>query len=94
MGRGRRGDAVVTLTASRTCPGPSHACMGAFVLLPYGIARHSTPLPCVGCGERFALLRYVPDALPAGQGGHLCRACDPLAVLTPGERSRGGRRAR
>lgn len=59
----------------RTCPGPSHACMGAPILLA-GIARHNTLIPCVRCGAHVSMARYVPDALP-DRPGHLCPACDP-----------------
>lgn len=71
----------------RTCPGPSHACMAAYVVLPYGVARHPTVLPCVGCGRGATMLRYVPDPTPGGPPGHLCRLCDPLARPTPDERN-------
>jgi hypothetical protein len=72
----------------RTCPGPSHACMAAFLLLPSGAARHPAPLPCVACGRYVTLARYTPDGAPGGHAGHLCRLCDPFANLTPDERNR------
>ena len=59
--------------------------MRSFVVLDYGVAQHSMALPCIGCGGRTGLLRWVQDVPGRVDldghpfAGHLCRRCDPMS---------------
>jgi hypothetical protein len=66
----------------RYCSGPLVPCMRAGILIREQ-ARHPEAVPCIGCGLRVAIARWVVDArrdpvtgLPFG--GHLCTRCDPF----------------